>query len=164
MTPLDALTHLATIALGSNLGDRAALLNAALQSLAQHAGIRLLAASSFHETQPVGPVPQGPFLNAAAAIHTSLAPLDLLRVLLEIERVHGRDRRHAIRWGPRSLDLDLLTYDQVVTESPDLQVPHPRLKERLFVLEPLAEIMPDLTLPDGSVICDLRDSLRTQTP
>lgn len=135
-----------------------------MEILANHPDIRVVASSSFHETQPVGPVAQGPFLNAAAALKTSLAPLDLLRRLLDIERMHGRDRSHGLRWGPRSLDLDLLTYDDLVLQTDELVLPHPRLKERLFVLEPLAEIMPELTLPDGSVIRHLRDSLRTNTP
>jgi 2-amino-4-hydroxy-6-hydroxymethyldihydropteridine diphosphokinase len=136
----------AYIGLGSNLGDRAAALRSALQRLDREAGIRVRAVSSFHETEPVGGPPGQPrFLNAAARLQTDLAAEALLERLLAIEADLGRVRRQ--RWGPRTLDLDLLLYDQQVIESQDLTVPHPRMHERRFVLAPLAEIAPDARHP-----------------
>jgi 2-amino-4-hydroxy-6-hydroxymethyldihydropteridine diphosphokinase len=133
------MTTLTYIGLGSNLGDRRGYLEQALSLLRETPGIEVLRVSSFFETAPVGgPAGQGPYLNAAAAIRTSLPPTDLLKRLLAIESACGRVR--AERFGPRTLDLDLLLYGDVVLDSADLTVPHPRLHERLFVLQPLAEI------------------------
>ncbi len=146
--------HLAAIALGSNLGDRAAHLAAAITALAATPGIEVIVASGPIETDPVGPVAQAPFLNAAALLRTSLSPHDLLETLLRIEREEGRVR--AERWGPRTLDLDLITYGDLVLSEPGLTLPHPRLRERRFVLEPLAMIAPDLTIPpDHARVQDL---------
>ena len=137
----------AFIALGSNLGARSALLDAALVELNSLPLVRVEQVSSFHETEPVGgPAGQGRFLNACARVETEMPPADLLAELHAIERRHGRQRGGGTRNGPRTLDLDLLMYGDLVVSSPGLCVPHPSLEERVFVLAPLAEIAPDLTL------------------
>lgn len=135
----------AYIALGSNIGDREAHIGLARRRLATFPATRLLAMSRLYETQPVGPAGPDKFLNAAAAVQTSLPPRELLEHLLRIERMAGRERH--IRWGPRTLDLDLLLYGDTVLHEDDLTVPHPRLHERRFVLEPLAEIAPEASHP-----------------
>jgi 3-oxoacyl-[acyl-carrier protein] reductase len=136
----------AYIALGSNLGDRAAYLLQAVEALRRQPGIAVTRLSSFHETAPVGGPPgQGPFLNAAAELRTDLSPPELLHVLLDIERALGRVR--AEHHGPRTIDLDLLFYSDQVVQEPGLTIPHPRLPERLFVLSPLAEIAPGAKHP-----------------
>lgn len=127
------------IALGSNLGDRARHLQSGLQALADL--LDDVRSSSFHETRPVGVTGQANFLNAAAVGTTLLAPADLLATLLAIEARHGRERPFAN--APRTLDLDLILYDDLIVESERLVVPHPRFRQRRFVLEPLAEIAPD---------------------
>ena len=142
----------AYIGLGSNLGDREENLRSALARLAELGTAR---ASSFRETDPVGVTDQPRFLNAAAELSTDLPARDLLRALLAIERDQGRDRSREIRWGPRPLDLDLLLYGDEVIDEPGLTVPHPRLAERRFVLEPLHELAPALVLPDGTPVGDL---------
>ena len=108
---------------------------------------QVVAVSGFYDTEPVGYLDQPPFLNAAALLQTALAPLELLHALLGIERDHGRDRSHGIVKGPRTLDLDLLLYDGLVLAMPELTIPHPEMHVRRFVLEPLAEIAPDLWHP-----------------
>lgn len=133
----------AYIALGSNLGDRAATLRETLDRLAQLGSVE--AVSPFIETAPVGVVDQPFFLNAAAELTTNLPPMDLLSALLAIEHDLGRVR--TIHWGPRTLDLDLLLYDDLVIDLPGLIVPHPRMHERRFVLEPLAAIAPTVRHP-----------------
>lgn len=147
MEPRPPDNALAAIALGSNLGDRAAHLAAAFALLDTIPNTRVLRRSSIFETEPVGPVPQGHFLNAAAVLETSLAPRQLLAHLQEIERSRGRDRAKEQRWGPRTLDLDILVYGPLNLKEPDLTIPHPRLHERLFVLDPLREIAPEFTVP-----------------
>jgi 2-amino-4-hydroxy-6-hydroxymethyldihydropteridine diphosphokinase len=142
----------AFIGLGSNLGDREGNLRAALARLTELGEVR---ASSFRETDPVGVTDQPRFLNAAAEVSTDLPARDLLDALLAIERDLGRDRAREERWGPRTLDLDLLLYGDDVIDEPGLTVPHPRLAERRFVLEPLHELAPGLLLPDGTAIRDL---------
>jgi 2-amino-4-hydroxy-6-hydroxymethyldihydropteridine diphosphokinase len=138
----------AFIGLGSNLGDREANLRGALKALAELPGTRLLRESSFIETEPVdSPEGAGFFLNGAAMIETSLAPRELLAALLQIERAAGRDRSGQPRNAPRTLDLDLLLYGEQVIDQPDLQVPHPRMHEREFVLWPLLQIASKLTDP-----------------
>jgi 2-amino-4-hydroxy-6-hydroxymethyldihydropteridine diphosphokinase len=137
---------LALIALGSNLGDRRAYLNRALDALRSQPGVVVERLSSLYETAPVGgPVDQGNYLNAAAVLHTDRTPDDLLRLLLDIESSLGRVR--AEREGPRTIDLDLLLYDDVIRSDPHLTLPHPRMHDRLFVLQPLAEIAPGVTHP-----------------
>ncbi|WP_457634060.1 2-amino-4-hydroxy-6-hydroxymethyldihydropteridine diphosphokinase [Oceanithermus desulfurans] len=135
----------ALVALGSNLGDRAGHLLGAVAALARRPEVRLAGLSRIYETEPVGPAGQGPYLNAVLAVETGLGPLELLEVLLAIERAHGRVRRE--RWGPRTLDLDLLDFGGRVLERPGLSLPHPRLHERAFVLVPLAEVAPDWRHP-----------------
>jgi len=135
----------AFVGLGSNVGDRAATLAAAVEALARAPGIRIRSVSAFRETDPVGGPPQGRFLNAAAELETDLSPHALLAVLLDVEQQFGRVR--AVRWGPRTLDLDLLLYDDLVLDDTDLRVPHPLMHEREFVLEPLAEIAPQAVHP-----------------
>jgi 2-amino-4-hydroxy-6-hydroxymethyldihydropteridine diphosphokinase len=132
------------IALGSNLGDSLAILEAALITLDEHADITLVSRSSWYKTRPIGP-PQPDYLNGCALLQTTLEPLPLLEQLLAIERRFGRQRGE--RWGPRSLDLDILLYGDVVVTTESLQIPHPRMCERAFVLVPLAEIAPDWIEP-----------------
>jgi 2-amino-4-hydroxy-6-hydroxymethyldihydropteridine diphosphokinase len=139
---------IAFIGLGSNLGDREVTLREALKRLAQLPGTSILRQSSFIETAPVDAPPRsGQFLNGAAMIQTSLDPRRLLESLLQIERDLGRDRQGQPRNAPRTLDLDLLLYGDQVIDEPDLQVPHPRMHEREFVLWPLLQIASKLTDP-----------------
>ena len=138
--------------LGANLGDREETLRRAVELLAAEPGIEVVAVSSLRETEPVGYVDQPAFLNGACAVETELSPRDLLDRLLAIERALGRERGKGPRWGPRTIDLDLLLYGQETVEEPGLTVPHPRLSERSFALEPLVELDPGLRLPDGRVL------------
>jgi 2-amino-4-hydroxy-6-hydroxymethyldihydropteridine diphosphokinase len=136
----------AYIALGSNLGDRAASLHSAIRDLNATPSIRVVRVSTFHDTEAVGgPANQGRYLNAAARIETSLNPASLLAALLSIEQRHGRVRDE--KNAPRTLDLDILLYDDLVTTSGDPVIPHPRMHERRFVLAPLVEIAADLQHP-----------------
>jgi 2-amino-4-hydroxy-6-hydroxymethyldihydropteridine diphosphokinase len=144
----------AYIGLGSNLGDRRGLLEEALRRLGADPAVEVVAVSAFRETEPVGDADQPRFLNAAAALETELEPRDLLERLLAVELELGRDRSVG-RWGPRTVDLDLLLVGDLVVEEPGLTVPHPCLRERRFVLEPLLELDPTLTLPDGTRLRDL---------
>ena len=140
------------VGLGSNLGDRERNLHEAVERLTE---IGLVGVSAFRDTDPVGVVEQPNFLNAVAELSSDLSPRELLDRLLQIERELGRDRTKKERWGPRTIDLDLLLYGDEVVDEPGLTVPHPRLAERRFVLEPLHELAPDLVLPDGRRIKDL---------
>lgn len=139
------------VGLGSNLGDRLVNLASAVRSFTRHpdlAGhVELVRASLAYETDPVGPPGQGPYLNAAATIRTDLPPERLLAAFLDLERSAGRDRAGEPRNGPRTLDLDLLLDGTTVLDRPGLTLPHPRLRERGFVLIPLAEIAPDAVEP-----------------
>jgi len=135
----------AHIALGSNLGDRAANLRTALEMLAQTAGISITAVSAIYETAPVGGPEQDHYLNACAALDTELTPTRLLLMMLDIEEKIGRVRK--VRWGPRIIDLDLLLYGEIMMNTPLLELPHPRMSERDFVLIPLADIAPDQIIP-----------------
>jgi 2-amino-4-hydroxy-6-hydroxymethyldihydropteridine diphosphokinase len=144
----------AYIGLGANLGDREKSLREAVKRLEAEAGIEVVAASSLRETDPVGYAPQARFLNGAVAVETELAPRELLARLLAIECALGRERSGP-RYGPRTIDLDLLLYGDETVDEPGLTVPHPRLAERRFALEPLAELDPDLALPDGRRVRDL---------
>ena len=136
----------AYVGLGANLGDREAMLRAALEQLAREPGVELVAVSAFRETDPVGIVDQPRFLNAAAAVDTELRPRELLARLLAIEGRLGRTRAGP-RFGPRTIDLDLLLYGDEEIDEQGLTVPHPRLHERLFALEPLTELDPELVAP-----------------
>ena len=144
---------LAYVGLGSNLGDREALLQRAVELIGAEPDVEVRAVSSFRETDPVGFLDQPPFLNGACALETELAPEALLQRLLGIERALGRVRAGQ-RFGPRTIDLDLLLYGAETIDIPGLTVPHPRLTERRFALEPLVELDPDLTLPDGRLLSD----------
>ena len=145
----------AYIGLGANLGEREATLRQALERLASTHGVALVAVSSFRETDPVGNVDQPRFVNGAAEIETNLGPRELLDRLLEVERSLGRDRSREERWGPRTVDLDLLLYGDETVGEVGLEIPHPRLAERPFVLEPLLELDPELRLPNGRALRDL---------
>ena len=136
----------AYVGLGANLGEREAALKAAVAALDATEGIEVVAVSSFRETDPVGYLDQPRFLNGAVAVDTTLAPRELLDALLEVERSLGRTREGQ-RFGPRTIDLDLLLYADESVDEPGLTVPHPRLHERAFALEPLAELDPDLVVP-----------------
>jgi 2-amino-4-hydroxy-6-hydroxymethyldihydropteridine diphosphokinase len=149
---------LAYVGLGSNRGDREETLRRALELLDEEPAITVVAVSSFRETEPWGYADQPRFLNGVCAIETGLAPRALLGRLLAIERSLGRTR-DGPRYGPRTIDLDLLLYGAEVVDEPDLTVPHPRLPERRFALEPLAELDPDLALPDGRRVADLLSEL-----
>jgi len=132
----------AFIALGGNVGDVRTTFDRAIAMLCDGAAVRLAARSSDYRTPPWGVTDQPPFVNAAIAVTTSLPPHDLLARAKECERALGRDRTRERRWGPRSIDIDLLAYDDLVLDDADLILPHPRLFERAFVLVPLAEIAP----------------------
>ena len=135
------------VGLGANLEDPAAQIARALELLAAEDGIELVGVSSLRETDPVGFEDQPRFLNGAAELRTSLSARELLERLLAIERDLGRVRGEGPRFGPRTIDLDLLLYGDAEIDEPGLQIPHPRLHERRFALEPLAELDPALELP-----------------
>ena len=142
------------IALGSNLGDSRAILEAAISILAAIPGISLLTISSWYQTQAVGGAPQPDYINGCALVQVTLPPQVLLETLLAIEAQKGRIRTE--RWGARSLDLDLLLYDDLILDTPTLTIPHPRMRERAFVLVPLAEIAPNWIDPvTGKAIAEL---------
>ncbi len=141
--------ELVFVAVGANLGDREATFAAVIRALESEADLLLLGASTVYETDPIGPPGQEAYLNAVLGLRSWLAPLELLRRLQAIEASLGRDRARAgeVRWGPRTIDLDLLFYGERCIEVPELSVPHPRAHERAFVLLPLAELAPDLVHP-----------------
>ena len=138
----------AYVGVGANLGDRRGTIEAAVALLEG-----VVAVSELRETDPVGVIDQPAFLNGALAIETELSARELLDRLLDIERRLGRERRE--RWGPRTIDLDLLLYGGETIDEPGLTVPHPRLHERSFALEPLAELDPDLVVPGRGRVSDL---------
>ncbi|MGB2951844.1 MAG: 2-amino-4-hydroxy-6-hydroxymethyldihydropteridine diphosphokinase [Gaiellaceae bacterium] len=143
----------AYIGLGANLGDRRANLDCAIELL-DGDGVRLVRSSRYRETEPVGYEAQPRFLNAAVLVETELSPRDLLGRLLAIEQEIGRVRSGP-RLGPRTIDLDLLIYGERVIDEPGLKVPHPRLHERRFVLEPLCELDPGLVVPGRGPVSTL---------
>ena len=138
------------LGLGSNVGDRAGLIRQALGRLDETPGIVVQATSSLFETDPWGQTDQAPFLNLVARTVALLGPLELLAEAKRIERELGRRPRR--RWGPREIDIDLLLSGDLTIGTPELTVPHPHLAERQFALVPLAELDPDLKLPDGSTV------------
>jgi 2-amino-4-hydroxy-6-hydroxymethyldihydropteridine diphosphokinase len=150
----------AFVGLGANLGDRAVTLRSALALLEAHEGVRVAGVSSFRETDPVGFVDQPPFLNAAVEVETALSPRDLMACLLEVERVLGRERTGP-RFGPRTIDLDLLVYEDLEMDEPGLTIPHPRLHERAFALEPLHELDPGLVVPGRGPVSALLEALHS---
>jgi 2-amino-4-hydroxy-6-hydroxymethyldihydropteridine diphosphokinase len=145
----------AYVGLGANLGDREGNVRRAVELLGAEPGIEVVAVSSFRETEPVGYVDQPRFLNGACAVETDLSPRELLERLLAVEQALGRERGKEPRWGPRTIDLDLLLYGQEEVDEAGLTVPHPRLTERSFALEPLLELDPSLHLPDGRALQEL---------
>lgn len=148
------MTETAFLGLGSNLGDRLATLQRAVDLLGAEPGVTLTGCSRVWETAPVGGPPQPDFLNVVVRVETDLAPRELLEACLRVEASLGRVR--AVRWGPRSVDVDVLLIDARTIDDPDLTVPHPRMHERGFVLMPLLELDPDPVLPDGTRLADVR--------
>jgi len=138
----------AYLALGSNLGDRHARLSLAVDALDGHEQIEVVAVSDLYETDPVGGPEQYLFLNLAVSIDTRLAPMALLEACQDIEAAAQRER--LVRWGPRTLDIDMLLYGSIVVNEPLLTLPHPRMWERRFVIEPLADVAPNLVPVDWS--------------
>ncbi len=145
--------HDSAIAFGSNIGDSRAILEAAVKTLHKVPGIKARSRSSWYKTKAVGP-PQPDYINGCISVYVDMQPLKLLETLLEIENQFGRERTE--RWGARTLDLDLLLYDDLILHTPTLQIPHPRMIQRAFVLVPLAEIAPNWVEPvTGRVIKEL---------
>jgi 2-amino-4-hydroxy-6-hydroxymethyldihydropteridine diphosphokinase len=152
----------AFLGLGSNLGDRLTNLQAAVDALQTEPGLRVTASSRVWETVPVGGPPQPDYLNAVIRVETDLSARDLLDVARRVEGRMGRVRKE--RWGARSLDVDILLYDEEQIDEPELVVPHPRLAQRAFVLLPLLELEPDPILPDGRRLKDMRVDTAGATP
>ena len=147
----------AVLSLGSNLGNSAEILGSAAEALNEVSEV--IAFSSFYQTRPVGGPPQPDFINAVIIIETNLEPEELLLVAQAIEGAHGRERNeNTVRWGPRFLDIDLIKCDEMLVNSPDLTIPHPRAHEREFVLRPWNEIDPAATLPGFGAISRLLES------
>lgn len=147
----------AYIGLGSNMGDREALLAEAVRLLDEHPHICVDACSSVYETAPVGYLEQPAFLNMALRVKTVLPPMELLGYMLETELV--LERKRIVRWGPRTIDLDLLLYGSLMLDTPDLMLPHPRMLERAFVLIPLQQVLPDGMLPQAGSLEERLDRL-----
>ena len=150
----------AYVGLGANLSDREAMLRSALEQLRAEPGLHVTDVSTFRDTEPVGLRDQPRFLNAAAAVETDIGARELLDRLLGVERRLGRTREGP-RFGPRTIDLDLLLYGDETIDEPGLQVPHPRLHERLFVLEPLGDLDPDLVVPGRGPVAALVAGLQS---
>ena len=147
----------AVLSLGSNLGNSAEILSSAAEALNEVSEV--IALSSFYQTRPVGGPPQPDFVNAVIIIETNLEPEELLLVAQAIEGAHGRERNeNTVKWGPRFLDIDLIKCDEMLINSPDLTIPHPRAHEREFVLRPWNEIDPAATLPGLGAISRLLES------
>lgn len=138
----------AYIGLGSNVGDRLENLSAGVKGLILADDVVLVGKSGVYDSEPVGLKDQPDFLNAVVAVETTLTPYELLSLVHKIELGQGRQRIK--RWGPRTLDMDILIFGDIELDDPKLLIPHPRLKERRFVLEPLLEVEPDVRLPDGT--------------
>ena len=147
----------AVLSLGSNLGNSAEILSSAAEALNEVSEV--IALSSFYQTRPVGGPPQPDFINAIVIIETNLEPEELLLVAQAIEGAHGRERNeNTVKWAPRFLDIDLIKCDEMLINSPDLTIPHPRAHEREFVLRPWNEIDPAATLPGFGAISQLLES------
>ncbi len=145
------------IGLGSNIGDRLAFLRAAEADIAAIDDLFIVGKSGVYESEPVGMTDQDDFLNAVISVETTLPAERLLELLQDIELKHGRQR--ITRWGPRTIDLDMLLYDDLQQDGPNLTLPHPRLRERRFVLEPMLELDPEVRLPDGTPVKKLLDEM-----
>lgn len=155
---------LVAISLGSNVGDRRGHMQFGLNCLAALPLTSMQAVSDMIETEPVGGPAQGMYLNAACLVRTLLPARTMMSAMLGIERQAGREREREVRWGPRTLDLDLLLYGNELLDEPGLTVPHPRLHERAFVLGPLAQIAPDWHLSGhGATIAELLGRLKTSS-
>jgi len=153
----------AYVGIGSNMGDRIEHLRAGLTALMGAApDVIVIGQSRVYESAPVGMTDQPDFCNAVVALETTLGPYQLLDLIHEIEIKNGRQR--ITRWGPRTLDLDILLFGDLEQHDPDLTIPHPRLRERRFVLEPLLEIDPQAKLPDGTPLSSLLDTLGDEGP
>jgi 2-amino-4-hydroxy-6-hydroxymethyldihydropteridine diphosphokinase len=154
--------HVVTLGLGANLGDRLAALQRAVDLLADE-GVRAVASSRVWETEPVGgPSGQPPYLNAVVRAETDLDADDVLPAANRVEAALGRARE--VRWGPRTIDIDVLLYDDLTRDDPELTIPHPRLTERAFVVLPLLDIDPAPVLPDGTRILELKLDLDGARP
>ncbi len=145
----------AYVGVGSNLGDQEGAIRRAVELLASAPEVEVVAVSRLRETEPWGPVEQPRYLNGALALETDLDPRALLDLLLDVERRLGRDRSTEVRWGPRTLDLDLLVQGDLVRDEPGLRLPHPLLHERRFALEPLADLDPSLVVPGRGTVAEL---------
>jgi len=154
------VTHHVVLSLGANLGDPLSALTSALESLAQAEGVEVLATSSFYGTAPIGGPDQPDYINAVAVLETTLAPMAILDLAHRIEADHDRVRQE--RWGPRTLDMDLVVYDDVISEDPTLTIPHPRAHQRAFVLVPWHELEPDAVLATFGPIADLIEHVKDQ--
>jgi len=141
----------ALIGLGSNAGDEKAILDGAVSQFCNGTSVRLVSRSANYLTKPWGVEDQPMFINLCLRVETDLSPLDLLRRALEVEAAFGRDRAKERRWGQRTLDIDVLAYDDLVVDLPELQLPHPRMKERAFVLIPLLDVAADWRI-DGETV------------
>ena len=148
----------ALLSIGSNMGDRAANLTDAVRRLGAEQGVSVTAVSPFYRTAPVGPVVQDDFINGAVRITTTLAPEELMRRCLAIEAQMGRDRANAVRWGPRLIDIDIILFDDITLHTETLELPHPRFRERAFVLVPMVDIAPDWRVA-GQSLADLASTL-----
>lgn len=155
MTKHDTGAVTVALGLGSNIGDRKAFLVRALDELAAHPSIAIVAVSPIYETPPWGKTDQPAFLNSAALMRTDIAPHRLLNAILDCERALGRERTD--RWGPRTIDIDILLYGDSQVDEPGLTIPHPRIRERAFVLCPLADLLPDANIC-GRTISDWRNA------
>jgi 2-amino-4-hydroxy-6-hydroxymethyldihydropteridine diphosphokinase len=155
-------TTLAYIGLGSNLNNPLQQVQSAIKQLACEPALSLQAVSRFYTSQPMGPQDQPDYVNAVIALKTSLPAPDLLQLLFKVERQHGRVRDSQRRWGARTLDLDLLLYGDTQLHTPDLQIPHPGICQRAFVLLPLLDIAPTLSLPNGYALTHCLQDLSQQ--
>ena len=153
----------AYVGIGANLGERESSIRRAIELLGSFPGIAVTGISTLRETPPWGPVEQPPYVNGAVELETELEPRVLLEVLLDVERRLGRIRSGE-RWGPRTIDLDLLVHGDAVRDEPGLTLPHPHLHERRFALEPLAELAPDLVVPGRGTASSLLDALGLGAP
>ena len=152
------MKHRAYLGLGSNIGERKVLLDRSLRMLDDLQEIKVIKVSPFYETEPVGKKDQPWFLNAVCEIATDLEPIHLLHATQNVENKLGRIRQE--RWGPRTVDIDILLYDDIRLKLPDLIIPHPRIKERAFVLKPLFELNGEIVFPTGEGISEILNKLK----